>query len=505
MARRQLLIEIPALGAFDRRLGEIGRQLADQLRQAVASGELGPGEPLPSSRSLAMSLGVSRGTVTQAYDQLIAEGCLYAQPGGNTRVAAVASQSHIASQQVAIAASRLPPTPARASRYAAMGEHFSPLPCVPFSIAVPAGAVAMDHHWRRLSNRVRLSPMASPSGYGQPSGLPALREAIADYLRRTRAVRCDPENIIITEGTQQGLYLSAKILLDPGDAAWAEDPAYPGLMAVLEERGIDIHRIAVDNQGFNLAAALNACPAAKVAFVTPSHQYPMGMPLSMSRRLALLDWAKKSDGWIVEDDYDSQLRFAGQPFPSLQGLDSSRVIYLGTFSKMLAPSLRLGYIVAPKHLTNAFIGARALIGRGSPVTEQHVIAAYIREGYFEAHIRRIRAIYSERRQLLLDALQSELPHLRIQPGDQGMHIVAWLPEGINDVAVARAAQTADIALRAISPMCSANLRLSGLMLGFGGFTGAQLNHAVSRLRRLLHEHSDDNRIAAFKLRPGSLA
>lgn len=486
--RRQMLIEIPALGAIDRTQGGIGRQLAEALRNAISRGELTAGERLPSSRALAESLGVSRGTVTEAYEQLMAEGCLDAQPGASTRVAATLHEPNVSLQgSPASDVDCMPAPPESAARYAAIAERLAPLPSVPFSVAVPEGAVAMDDHWRRLSNRVRVSQVAAPSGYSDPSGLLTLRKAIADYLRKARAVRCSPENIIITEGTQQGLYLAARVLLSPGDAAWTEDPAYPGLTSVLEERGIEVQRMAVDSQGFNVARALEMCPAAKAAFVTPSHQYPMGMPLSMPRRLALIEWARKSSGWIVEDDYDSELRYAGQPFPAMQGLDSSRVIYLGTFSKVLAPSLRLGYVVAPDCLAKAFVGARALIGRGSPLTEQHVIAAYMKEGYFETHIRRIRAIYGERRQALIDALQVELPELRTQPADQGMHIVVWLPHGLDDVAVARAANKAGIALRALSPMCSGHLPLSGLMLGFGGFAGEQLFGAVRRLRRVLEE------------------
>lgn len=484
MPRRQLLIEIPALGTIDRSQGGIGRQLAGALRNAISRGELTAGERLPSTRALAESLGMSRGTVTEAYEQLIAEGCLDAQPGSSTRVAARLDEPVFPQRDLESEVGCAISPSGSVERYAAIADHLATLPSVPFSVAVPEGAVAMDDHWRRLSNRVRASQVTVPCGYSDPRGLLALREAIAEYLRRARAVRCGPENIIVTEGTQQGLYLSAKLLLSPGEAAWAEDPAYPGLIAVLEERGIKVHRIAVDGQGFDVAGALKISPAAKAAFVTPSHQYPMGMPLSMPRRMALVEWAKKSGGWIVEDDYDSELRYAGQPFPAMQGLDSSRVIYLGTFSKVLAPSLRLGYIVVPDSLAKAFVGARALIGRGSPLTEQHVIAAYMRDGYFETHVRRIRSIYAERRQALIDALQLELPELRIQPADQGMHIVVWLPNELDDVAVAVAASKAGIALRAISPMCSSNLKLSGLMLGFGGFTLEQLRGAARRLRKV---------------------
>jgi len=488
LPRRQLLIEIPALGAIDRTRGGIGRQLAEALRNAISRGELAARERLPSTRALADSLGVSRGTVTEAYEQLMAEGCLDARPGASTRVAATLHETNAAVHRSSVEhTDSIPSPPKAAARYAAIAERLAPLPSIPFSVAVPEGAVAMDDHWRRLSNRVRVLQVAAPSGYSDPSGLLTLREAIADYLRKARAVHCGPENIIITEGTQQGLYLAARVLLSPGDAAWAEDPAYPGLTSVLEERGIEVRRIAVDSQGFDVARALEMYPAAMAAFVTPSHQYPMGMPLSMPRRLALIEWARRSGGWIVEDDYDSELRYAGQPFPAMQGLDNSRVIYLGTFSKVLAPSLRLGYVVVPDCLAKSFVGARALMGRGSPLTEQHVIAAYMKEGYFETHIRRIRAIYGERRQALIDALQVELPELRIQPADQGMHIVAWLPNGLDDVAVARAANKAGVALRALSPMCSSNLPLSGLMLGFGGFTNEQLRDAVRRLRQVLVE------------------
>jgi GntR family transcriptional regulator/MocR family aminotransferase len=343
-----LVIEIPALGAIDRNRGGIGRQLAEALRNAISRGELVAGERLPSTRALAESLGVSRGTVTEAYEQLMAEGCLEAQPGASTRVAAMLHEPNAAVHCSSVVhMDSIPSPPKAAARYAAIAERLAPLPSIPFSIAVPEGAVAMDEHWRRLSNRVRVSQVAAPSGYSDPSGLLTLREAIADYLRKARAVRCGPENIIITEGTQHGLYLAARVLLSPGDAAWAEDPAYPGLTSVLEERGIEVQRIAVDSQGFDVARALEMCSAAKAAFVTPSHQYPMGMPLSMPRRLALIEWARKSGGWIVEDDYDSELRYSGQPFPAMQGLDNSRVIYLGTFSKVLAPSLRLGYVVVP--------------------------------------------------------------------------------------------------------------------------------------------------------------
>ena len=502
MVRRRMNIEIPALGAIDRARGGIGRQLQNALRDAIARGELNAGEQLPSTRALAASLELSRGMVSEAYDQLVAEGYLHARAGAGTRVAQGLGELACTMQRPSGEAGR-PGVPLPASRYAAMAEGLAPLVQVPFSVAVPNGEVAMDDHWRRLGNRVRASQAAMPSGYPDPQGLLALREAVAGYLRRARAVQTHAGNIVITEGAQQGLYLASKVLLAAGDTAWIEDPAYPGLTSVLEDRGVRMHRVPVDRQGMDVMHAMASCPDAKAAFVTPSHQYPMGMPMSMPRRLALVDWAREHGGWIVEDDYDSELRYAGQPFPAMQGLDGDRVVYLGTFSKMLAPSLRLGYIVVPEGLARAFTGARALIGRGSPSIEQHVVAAYMKEGYFEAHIRRIRAIYAERRLVLMEALRTELPALRIEPADQGMHIVVWLPDGVDDVAVAAAAREAGIALRAVSPMCSRAPRHAALMLGFGGFTAVELKVAVQKLRLTLAGFMGEAAFSAAGTRAGS--
>lgn len=485
MPRRQPVIDLPALSVIDRSEGAIGRQLTDTLRNAISRGEMTAGERLPSTRALAQALGVSRGTITEAYAQLVAEGCLDAKAGSSTRVAHMPLPTPLpARRRAGPASEEAPAPPACAASYAAFATRLMPMPSIPFSVAVPEGAVAMDDHWRRLSHRVRQSQGAQPAGYGDPRGLLALREQVAAYVRKARDVHCGPENIVITEGAQQGLFISARVLLAPGDAALAEDPAYPGLIAVLEERGIEVARVPVDNQGFDIARAHEACRRATVAFVTPSHQYPTGVPLSMPRRLALLEWARTRQGWIVEDDYDSELRYAGYPFPAIHGLGGSRVIYLGTFSKLLAPSLRLGYVVAPDCLVDAIVGARALLGRGSPLGEQHVIAAYMKEGHFEAHIRRIRGIYAQRRKALTDALAADLPALQVQPASLGMHIIAWLPEGMDDVKLAQAAALEGIALRALSPLFAARPPRQGLILGFGGFGEAEIKAAVSRLRQV---------------------
>ncbi len=488
MSRCRVTISLPSLRLVDRDGGQVGRQLAQGLRDAITAGELEPGERLPSTRTLAASLAVARGTVVEAFAQLTAEGYLDARVGEGTRVAMALSAEHLerpASGSPSIAADTL--LPPAAARLAAVARALTPQPPVPFAVAVPAAGIAPDDSWRRLGNRVRASARAAPASYADPVGLGELRAAIAAYLRRARAVRCESENVIVTSGTQQGLHMAARVLLAPGEAVWAEDPAYPGLTAVLDDLGTRTHRVPVDEQGFSVERALTLCPAARAAFVTPSHQYPVGMPLSMARRQALVAWAGRNGSWIVEDDYDSELRYAGHPFPAMQGLNPARVVYLGTFSKVLFPSLRLGYLVAPAPLMEAFSGARAILDRHSPMADQHVLAAYMRDGYFEGHIRRIRGLYAERRAVLLATLKPMLPAgWTIQSSDQGMHILLWLPTGIDDVRLAARAQAIGLALRPISPMYAGLGGRPGLMLGFGGFPPEQLREAAQQLLPLLH-------------------
>jgi GntR family transcriptional regulator / MocR family aminotransferase len=487
MPKRRSTAVVPTLGAAAP-AGQLGRQLAQSLRNSIAKGELKPGERLPSTRTLAASLGIARGTVTEAFEQLAAEGFLDAKIGAGTRVAPdlkemwEATPSALAGEAIATDI-RLSPA---AQRLAAVVQTLAPQPAMPFAIAAPTSGIAPDDNWRRLGNRVRASGRAAPSGYADPYGLPELRAAIAEHVRRARAVHCESENVIITSGTQQGLYMAGRVLLSPGDTAWVEEPAYPGLTAVLDDLAINSHRVAVDGQGLCVEEGIMSCPAARAAFVTPSHQYPLGMPLSMARRQALIRWATVDQSWIIEDDYDSELRYAGHPFPAMQGLSPSRVIYLGTFSKVLFPSLRLGYLIAPAPLIDAFAGARAILDRHSPSAEQHVLAAYMREGYFEAHVRRIRGLYAERRASLLAALEPILPEgCAIQPSDQGMHVLLWLPEGADDQAISARAMEAGLAVKPIFRMYGYPNGRPGLMLGFGGFDKEDLVVAASKLVSLL--------------------
>lgn len=486
MARHPRTASLPFIGTLDRTSRDLGRQLAQALRVAIRKGDLLGGEPLPSTRALAEALGVARGTVVEAFEQLVAEGFLESRRGASTRVTRPALEQRAA----AVPERSRPPGRARAlpqttAMFCRIADQFSPLPGVPFAISVPGGATAPGDAWRRLGNRIRARGPAAPAGYAESQGVRVLREAIAEYVRRSRSVRCDPDQIIITSGTQQGLYLASQVLVGPGDATWVENPAYPALTAILTTtgRGSRMIRVPVDHEGLDVKRGRELAPDATAAFVTPSHQYPLGMPMSLRRRTALLEWARESGGWIIEDDYDSEIRYAGHPFPSLQGLDQERVVYLGTFSKVLFPSLRLGYAIVPSDLVQPFLGARILMDRHPPTADQHVLAAFIGDGHLERHIRRLRGIYAEQRMHVVKILDRLLPEAlgHVQPCDQGMHMVVWLREDIDDVKVVSEAVAQGVAVRAVSPMYASGTERPGLLLGFGGFTTEAIESAGRRL------------------------
>jgi GntR family transcriptional regulator/MocR family aminotransferase len=374
-----------------------------------------------------------------------------------------------------------------AADYARIAKQFFPLPMVPFAISVPTYSTAPADDWRIIGNRLRARGPAAPAGYSDPRGALPLREAIAEYVRRSRSDRCDAGQVIITSGTQQGLHLSAQVLIGSDDAVWVENPAYPALTGILETMGRSIVRVQVDKEGLDVDAGRRASANAAAAFVTPSHQYPLGMPMSMRRRQSLIEWARDSGSWVVEDDYDAEMRYAGHPFPSLQGLDRSRVVYLGTFSKVLFPSLRIGYAIVPELLVDPYLGARILMDRHPPTADQHVLATFISEGHLDRHIRRMRNVYAQQHQDLVELLQRILPTElgQVQPCDQGMHMVVWLREDIDDTEVVAAAVAQDVAVRAVSPMYAPGTKRSGLLLGFGGFSAASIESAARQLVRII--------------------
>ncbi|QBR00453.1 PLP-dependent aminotransferase family protein [Paraburkholderia pallida] len=323
--------------------------------------------------------------------------------------------------------------------------------------------------WTRLHNKYWRSLRPDLLTYAPGGGLALLRHVLADYLRTSRSVRCSPEQIIITTGIHQSVDLAVRLLSDPGDTIWTEDPCYWGVRSVMQVSGLKPRPIAVDSEGINPSAADFAAAPPKLILVTPSHQYPLGMVMSLARRRMLLEYARQHQCWIIEDDYDSEFRYGSRPLASLQGLDTAgQVIYVGSFGKTLFPGLRVGYLVAPEPLAESFATASAELYREGQLLQQAVLAEFIAEGHFTSHIRKMRALYGQRRQVLLDAVARRYGDaLPAMGGDAGLHVVMQLPEGSDDRAVAEAALARNIVVRPLSGYYSERERAaSGLLIGY---------------------------------------
>lgn len=479
----------------------LSEQIAHQLRSSIATGVLRADDRLPAIRSLATRLSVARATVDTAYAQLIAEGYLDARRGSGTWVA-----QHLPERSVLIASGRstargqistdtpdaesTPASPdaalftrplsARAQWLAEVSSVLLPQKQAPLAIIAPSEEMSPGKAWTQIANRLGRTPWRH-AGYGEPKGYLPLRQAVAQYARKFRGVVCDADRVIITSGSQQAMTLCTQVLLQEGDLAWVEDPCYALMAATIKNCGVRTVPVPVDAHGLDVAAGVALAPDAKAAFVTPSHQFPLGMMMTMPRRTELLAWAQRTQGWIIEDDYDSELRYEGRPFPSLQGMDdtSESVIYLGTFSKMLFPGLRLGYAIVPRQLVDAFAGARLLADRYSSEAVQATLAEYIERGHYDIHVRRVRGLMHKRRQVLIDECDRLLHAFgSVVPCDQGMHVVFALNDNIDDVTVANRIRARGVELRAISPFYVRQPASRGFMLGFGGFTPQAIKAAV---------------------------
>jgi len=460
------------------------RQVYDQVRQAIHAGALAPGGKLPSSRGLATHLGVARASVVAAYDLLQAEGYIEGRRGSGAYVAG--DLSGVLEVRPPAAVAQAAPSPEPPARVRELAD-----------LALPAGgrepqaftngrtlmdARALDA-WSRATRRALRTLEPLHFGYTEAAGMPELRAEIAAYLRAARGVICEPAQVVVTAGAQHAADLAARILLEPGAPVWVEDPCYEPTWRALTAVGARLHPIPVDRSGLDVAAGLAIAPRARMAFVTPSTQYPLGVTLSLARRLELIAWAREAGAWIVEDDYASEFRYSGPPLASLQGLDGGeRVIYVGTFNKSLFPGLRLGYLVAPPPLAAAFATARALADRQPPTITQAIVLEFMRSGEFAAHIRRRRLAYRAQRDALVAALRARLGGtLAVEAPDQGMHLMAFLQPGISDLAVQAAAAARGIVARAISGFYHDAPPRSGLLLGFSGFPPEAMAPAAARL------------------------
>ncbi|KMJ52106.1 GntR family transcriptional regulator [Vogesella sp. EB] len=462
----------------------LSRQLMRLLRQWISDGRLAGDTLLPASRELAASLKVGRNTVLNAYEQLQAEGYLSTRHGAGTYVTGLFCQR----QQTPLPARRLPlGLSARgASLFASCG-----LPqglSGAFAPGVPEIRQFPHHCWQQLLSRHQRQAHPAMLNYTADGGLPALREVLAEYLQLSRSVRCRPEQILITHGAQQGLELTARMLADPGDIAWVEEPGYAGAHAAFRGAGLTLLPAPVDAEG--LAPQLVADPRPpRLIYTTPSHQYPSGVVMSLSRRLALLQHAEQAQAWIIEDDYDSEFRYRSQPLPALQGMaPDERVIYVGTFSKVMYPGLRIGYLVVPDALIDAFRSANARLYREGQYPVQAALADFIAAGHFARHVRRMRELYRERQQLLRQALaDSAAERLVLSPGEAGMHLVASLPPGVQEQTLSQAAATQGVWLRPLARHYLATPQQQGLVLGYAGVDQQAIRHGTQVLASLLQE------------------
>ena len=473
------------------------RQIYEAIRRAILSGKMISGTRLPASRVLAKQLSVSRITVVNAFEQLLAEGYLEGKTGAGTFVASQipedllqisvaekkSKKTELAQEKVKISkfAKRLIEMQSKVSRF--QGSTNS----VPFKNGLTAVNEFPFDVWEKIALRCFRQSRYKISGYGEAAGYLGLREAVAAHFAASRGVNCETEQIFITNGAQQALDLIGRVLLDAGEKVWIEDPCYQEALGVFRAVGAEVIPVAVDAEGFNLAQAEKRCDGAKLVYITPSHQYPTGATMSLARRLNLLEWARKNNSWIIEDDYNSEFRYAGRPLASLQNLDNfGRVIYVGTFSKTIFPALRLGCLIVPKNLIEIFTAARSLSDWHSPIFEQAILADFIAEGDFARHLRRMRMLYEKRQNVLVEEAEKNLRGLlKVSKSQSGMHLIGWLTEGFDERKVAEKASENGLNVTPLSSYCIKNILPPGIILGYTGFDEKQISQGIGKLKEVL--------------------
>ncbi|HQR37030.1 MAG TPA: PLP-dependent aminotransferase family protein [Blastocatellia bacterium] len=475
--------------------GPLFQRVYEGLRRAILAGDLASGTRLPSTRALAADLGVSRTTVLGAYDQLLAEGYVRGRVGSGTYVSSELPDQTIPN------AGRVRPVrggagPARLSEYASRIGSFEIVPRVParpvrydFRYGTPAIENFPHDVWRRMIARRGRTASLRSLRYGPPQGLELLREAIAGYLTRSRAVRCTANEVVIVNGSQQALDLATRLVIDPGDRVLIEEPHYQGARKVFAAAGAELVPVRVDAEGLDTSDIDETARGARLAYVTPSHQFPAGGTLSLARRLTLIAWAEANDAYIIEDDYDSEFRYEGRPVESMQGLDhAGRVIYTGTFSKVLFPALRIGYVVLPAPLVGPFTSAKWLSDRHTPTLEQEALADFIGEGHFERHLRRSRTTNAALRATLLGALERRLgDRVSVRGANAGIHLVAWLngiaPERVDRVI--DAARDAGVGVYSVAPYFLGTPTAAGLLMGYPHLSDRDITAGVDILGDVL--------------------
>lgn len=465
--------------------------LADALRTVILEGRLRPGARLPATRELARQHRLSRGTIVAAFERLEAEGYLRGRVGSGTYVSRVLPEALLQVADRRRAPARPAGTPER--RLSAQARRVR---CFPGYAVRPMRAFRANHPaldlfpatlWAQVAAR-RLRRATTQQLLGtDPLGYGPLRDAVADYLRTSRGVRCTAAQVAIVSGVQEALDIVARLVLDPGDQVCMEHPGYPGAALAFESYGARIEALPVDAEGMVVPGARQR--EARLVYLTPGHQFPTGTAMSLPRRLALLDWAHRARALILEDDYDSEYRYAGRPLPAMQGLDRHGVVlFAGSFSKVLFPSLRLGYLVLPEDLVPAVEAVQSITSRHAPLLNQAILADFLVEGHFGRHVRRMREVYAERLGVLLRGAERHLAGLlEISPVEAGLQTVGWLKTGVDATGIAAAALKRNVEVTPISSYARRPLKRDGLQLGFAAVDTRELHRGVEQLARVLEQ------------------
>ncbi|MND64073.1 HTH-type transcriptional regulatory protein GabR [compost metagenome] len=468
------------------------RQLYLQIRQQILAGRLPGGTRLPSTRTLCTEQDLSRITILTAFDLLTAEGFLTTRTGSGTFVC-----DEWEGRSQATEASRKPPRLSALSQsvLSMRSDHFSGISYAAWEPNCPTSFLpshpAFDAFplpiWKRLLSRHLRQPTKAMLGYGEVKGLLALREEIAAYVYDARGIECDAEQVVIVSGAQQAFNLLGMLLLDPQDNIWMEDPGHIAARIALQALGCRVVPLRIDEQGIDVQQGLRECPEARLVFTTPSRQHPLGISMSYARRLELIEWAGSAHSWIIEDDCDSEFRYRGRPQPSLYAMDPwARVIHVGTFSKVLYPSLRLGYVILPHALVEPFCAMRAVMDRSPSTLLQAVTADFMHEGHFLGHIRRMRTLYQARQECLLDRLQQRLgSFMHCKPVEAGMHLIGWLPPELDDDVIARELSRQQTHTYALSDYCIQRYLPPGLLIGFASTPEEQAQSKVEGMAQAL--------------------
>ena len=469
--------------------GRLYRWLYDEMRTAILDGRLRPGSRLPATRDLASAYRLSRATIVTAFDQLKSEGYVEGRSGSGTYVSQVLPEQ-LLDVRGPRAEKRLPHRRVALSSYARRLQPFrgaSPRPMRAFRANQPALDLFPTTLWAQVAARRLRRVSTNLLAGGEALGYRPLREAVADYLNTSRGVKCTADQVLILSGAQEALDRTARILLNPGEPVWMEEPGYPGAAVVFRALGARICAVPVDAEGLDLERGRKRWKSARLAYVTPAHQFPLGVTMSLRRRLALLEWARRSGTLIFEDDYDSEYRYSGRPIPAMQGLDRSGVvIFAGSFSAVLFPALRLGYLVVPAEMVDVFAAAESVSTHHPPLLEQAILCDFITEGHFARHIRRMRELYAERLAVLLECAREKLAgSVEISTVEAGLQTVGWLKRGIPAERVAALAALRDVEVVPLSRYASGRSRREGVILGFAAVDPRELRRGVEELARVL--------------------